>query len=85
MTRLADNRIALVCNRRGKNRRELYLSVSSDEGSTWSEPIALARGKSTTYPFVIEGSPGELWIGYHDVPKGWNFPRARHLKIQAPK
>ncbi|MEZ0275743.1 MAG: exo-alpha-sialidase, partial [Roseimicrobium sp.] len=85
MTRLADDRIALVWNKRGKNRRELYLSMSSDEGSTWSAPVALARGKSTTYPFVIEGSPGELWIGYHDVPKGWNFPRARHLKIQAPK
>jgi lysophospholipase L1-like esterase len=85
MTRLSDDRIALVWNKRGKNRRELYLSVSSDEGSTWSDPIALAKGKSTTYPFVIEGAPGELWIGYHDVPKGWNFPRARHLKIQAPK
>jgi lysophospholipase L1-like esterase/predicted neuraminidase len=85
MTRLSDGRIALVWNKKSKNRRELYVAVSADEGSTWSTPMAVARGKSTTYPFVIEGSPGELWIGYHDVPKGWNYPRARHLKIQAPK
>ncbi|RBP47975.1 lysophospholipase L1-like esterase [Roseimicrobium gellanilyticum] len=85
MTRLSDDRIALVWNKKAKNRRELYVAVSADEGSTWSPPVAVARGKSTTYPFIIEGSPGELWIGYHDVPKGWNFPRARHLKIQAPK
>jgi len=30
---------------------------------------------------VIEIDPGELWIGYHNVPKGWNFPRAGHLRI----
>jgi lysophospholipase L1-like esterase len=85
MTRLSDGRIAMVWNKKAKNRRELYVAVSADEGSTWSPPVPVARGKSTTYPFVIEGAPGELWIGYHDVPKGWNFPRARHLKIQTPK
>lgn len=85
MTRMNDGRIALVWNKKTKNRRELYVAVSSDEGATWSAPVAVARGKSTTYPFAIEGSPGELWIGYHDVPRGWNYPRARHLKIQAPK
>jgi hypothetical protein len=85
MTRLSDGRIALVWNKKAKNRRELYVAVSGDEGSTWSPPVAVARGKSTTYPFIIEGNPGELWIGYHDVPKGWNFPRARHLKVQTPK
>jgi predicted neuraminidase len=85
MTRLGDDRIAMVWNKKAKNRRELYVAVSSDEGSTWSPPVAVARGKSTTYPFVIEGNPGELWIGYHDVPRGWNFPRARHLKMQTPK
>ena len=25
--------------------------------------------------------PGKLWIGYHNVPKGWNFPRAHHLRV----
>ena len=30
-----------------------------------------------------EIDPGELWIGHHNVPKGWNFPRARHLRVSA--
>lgn len=82
MTRLADGRIALVWNKREKNRRELSLALSTDDGETWSAAVPLAKGKSTTYPFVIEGAPGELWVGYHDVPKSWNFPRGRALKIQ---
>ena len=28
-----------------------------------------------------EIDPGELWIGYHNVPKDWNFPRAHHLRV----
>jgi hypothetical protein len=55
--------------------------LSADEGKTWTPSVTVAQGKSATYPFVIEIEPGELWIGYHDVPKGWNFPRARHLRV----
>lgn len=83
LTRLADGRIALVWNRAEKKRTELHLALSADEGKTWSPSLNVAQGTAggATYPFVIEIEPGELWIGYHNVPKGWNFPRAHHLRI----
>lgn len=83
LTRLADRRIALVWNRVVGKRTDLHLAVSADEGKTWTPSMIVARGKpgGATYPFVIEIVPDELWIGYHNVPKGWNFPRARHLRI----
>jgi lysophospholipase L1-like esterase len=83
LTRLSDGRIALVWNRTDKSRTELHLSLSGDEGKTWTPSMNVAQGTpgGATYPFVIEIEPGELWIGYHNVPKGWNFPRARHLRV----
>ena len=83
LTRLTDGRIALVWNRADKGRTELHLALSTDEGKTWTPSMNVAKGKpgGATYPFVIEIDPGELWIGYHNVPKGWNFPRARHLRV----
>lgn len=83
LTRLTDGRIALVWNRAEKKRTELHLALSANEGKTWTSSLNVARGTpgGATYPFVIEIDPGELWIGYHNVPKGWNFPRARHLRV----
>jgi len=83
LTRLADSRMALVWNRAAGKRTELHLALSTDEGKTWTQSMNLAQGKpgGATYPFVIEIGPGELWIGYHNVPKGWNFPRAHHLRV----
>jgi hypothetical protein len=82
-TRLADGRIALVWNRAQTKRTELHLALSADEGKTWTPSLNVAQGApgGATYPFAIEIAPGELWIGYHNVPKGWNFPRARHLRL----
>ena len=83
VTRLADGRIALVWNRTQTKRTELHLALSADEGKTWTPSLNVAQGTpgGATYPFAIEIAPGELWIGYHNVPKGWNFPRARHLCV----
>jgi lysophospholipase L1-like esterase len=82
-TRLADGRIALVWNRLAEKRTDLHLALSADEGKTWTPSMIVAKGKpgGATYPFIIEIEPGELWIGYHNVPKGWNFPRAYHLRV----
>lgn len=82
LTRLRDGRVAMVWNQRSKSRRELQLALSVDDGKSWSPAVPLVRGKSVTYPYVIEGpSDGDLWIGYHDVPNGWNTPRARQLRV----
>jgi hypothetical protein len=62
-------------------RRELHLAFSSDEGRSWSPSAVIARG-STTYAFLMEKTPGELWAGFMDAHGGWGkTPRARHLKI----
>ena len=83
LTRLADGRIALVWNRAQKKRTELHLALSADEGKTWTPSLSVAQGTpgGATYPFVIEIAPSDLWIGYHNVPNGWNFPRAQHLRV----
>jgi lysophospholipase L1-like esterase len=83
LTRLADGRMALVWN--PGQRVKLHLALSADEGKTWTPSLNVAQGTpgGATYPFVIEIDPGELWIGYHNVPKDWNFPRARHLRVSA--
>lgn len=83
LTRLAEGRMALVWNRLAGKRSDLHLALSADEGKSWTPSLIVAKGKpgGATYPFVTEVAPGELGIGYHNVPKGWNFPRARHLRI----
>jgi lysophospholipase L1-like esterase len=79
--RLSDGRLVLAWNPRAVQRRELHLAFSSDEGKTWSPSTVVARG-STTYPYVHENKPGELWIGFMDAHAGWGTtPQARYLKI----
>ena len=46
------------------HREELSLSLSSDEGKTWTEPVVVGRKKSArvAYPYVFEPRPGYLWV-----------------------
>ncbi|MCC6681260.1 MAG: exo-alpha-sialidase [Phycisphaeraceae bacterium] len=46
------------------HRAELSLAVSSDDASTWSKPIVIARkpGAWLAYPYIFEVQPGQLWI-----------------------
>jgi lysophospholipase L1-like esterase len=79
--RLSDGRLAMAWNPAAHQRRQLHLSLSSDEGRTWSPSFAAVRG-STTYPYILEAKPGELWVGYMDAHGGWGTdPRARHFKV----
>jgi lysophospholipase L1-like esterase len=80
--RLADGRLELAWNPPSAGRHQLHVALSSDEGATWSPSVTLAKGSQVTYPFLLEPKPGELWLGYMDVEKGWaTAPRARHLKF----
>jgi lysophospholipase L1-like esterase len=81
LIRLHDGRLAMAWNPPPAGRRELHLAFSSDEGRSWSPSAVIARG-STTYAFLMEKTPGELWAGFMDAHGGWGkTPRARHLKI----
>jgi len=77
--RLSDGRLALGWN--PATRKELHVAFSSDEGHSWTPSVAVVRGTGT-YGFLLEHTPGELWIGFMDSHNGWGTtPRARHLKI----
>jgi hypothetical protein len=45
-------------------REELSLSLSEDDGQTWTNPVVVARqkGAGLSYPYAFERRPGELWI-----------------------
>jgi sialidase-1 len=46
------------------NRTELSIAFSDDDARTWSAATVIARQApgSLGYPFVLEASPGKLWI-----------------------
>jgi hypothetical protein len=47
------------------HREELSIAFSDDDGQTWTKPAVLARNAPRTdfaYPWILERSPGELWI-----------------------
>ena len=46
------------------HREELSVSLSEDEGVSWSTPRVVAREKDAwiSYPYVFEHAPGQLWI-----------------------
>jgi len=68
LKRLASGRLLLVWNALPttgfKRREELSLSLSEDEGKTWTPPQVVARNKGgrVAYPHVFEIHPGELWL-----------------------
>jgi hypothetical protein len=46
------------------HRQELALAFSADEGTTWSQPVVIARRASggLSYPYLFEPAAGELWV-----------------------
>lgn len=68
MKRLASGRLALLWNPVPgpgfKTREELVISLSDDEGRTWSPPQLLATnvGSRASYIYLFEHAPGELWV-----------------------
>lgn len=46
-------------------RKELSIMFSGDDGTTWSQPVVIAgniREEWTSYPYLFEAVPGEIWI-----------------------
>ena len=45
-------------------RLELSLAFSEDDGNTWTKPVVIVRasGGEVCYPYILERSPGQLWI-----------------------
>lgn len=80
LVRLQDGRIVLAYNPVGDNpprragdfsqravswyRAALCLSISEDEGQSWSAPVTVAQceGAWLSYPHMYEYVPGQLWL-----------------------
>jgi hypothetical protein len=47
--------------------RNTYLSTSTDEGKTWSDPAVVnpPSQKTTVFPWVVAGDPGRVWVTYY--------------------
>jgi hypothetical protein len=48
-------------------RSELSLSLSEDDGVSWSAPVVLARNPDgqVSYPCAFEATPGQIWVTIH--------------------
>lgn len=45
-------------------REELSIAFSEDDGTTWTQPVVIAREPKgqLAYPYILERTPGELWV-----------------------
>jgi sialidase-1 len=68
LQRLESGRLALLWNALPNEgfvrREELSLSLSDDEGATWTPARVIARNKGgrVSYVHAFEATPGELWV-----------------------
>ncbi len=75
--RLADGRIALVCNPVLEGRTPLTLLISHDNGETWPQRIDLENGAGEySYPSIIQSADGLLHILYT-----WRREQIRHAIV----
>lgn len=67
------------------HREELSISMSEDDGRTWSNPIVIARlrGGQLSYPYVLERRAGELWVIAGFAARKWfnEDPVALRVKL----
>ncbi len=68
--RLKSGRWAMIYNDLENSRHRLAISLSNDEGESWSAPkyiqnddLAEVKG-SYHYPSIIQASTGDIWISY---------------------
>jgi hypothetical protein len=69
------------------------LMFSSDDGASWSDPVAVFDGPSTYYTAIREVEPGKLLYIHDVIPGGWknelpegqqNEIRGVHITVAAP-
>lgn len=67
LIRLADSRLLLAFNPQESDRTHLALTFSSDEGTTWSAPIAVESGSGEdefSYPTLLQDEQGLIHLAY---------------------
>jgi len=63
---LSDHRLLVAFNNSPKNRSDLSLSITPDEGMTWTQPVVLEReaGASFSYPYLLRTTEGLIRLAY---------------------
>jgi predicted neuraminidase len=63
---LSDHRMLAAFNNSPKNRSDLSLSITPDEGMTWSPPISVEQeaGASFSYPYLLHSADGLIRLAY---------------------
>jgi predicted neuraminidase len=77
LLRLHDGRLLLTYNPQQANRNKLALSLSSDEGHSWSAPRLVedaAGGEEFSYPALLQGRDGTIHLAYT-----WQRKTIKHL------
>jgi predicted neuraminidase len=73
--RLADGRLLLVFNNHPKDRTNMSLAVSKDDGRTWSVVYEFPEGEGEySYPYVIQAASGDIHVTY-----SWKNQRIKHV------
>lgn len=76
LLRLADGRLLLAYNPQAANRDKLALSISRDEGVTWTEPklVEDSAGGEFSYPALLQARNGTVHLAYT-----WQRKTIKHL------
>ena len=74
--RLRDGRILLVYNHSNRDRENLQLAISADEGRTWRTSAVLeeAANREYSYPNLVEDERGRIHLIYT-----WQRERIKHV------
>jgi predicted neuraminidase len=77
LLRLHDGRLLLAWNPQTANRNKLALSLSTEEGQSWSAPHLVedaAGGEEFSYPALLQGRDGTVHLAYT-----WQRRTIKHL------
>ncbi|GAB2180500.1 exo-alpha-sialidase [Denitratisoma sp. agr-D3] len=76
---LADGRLLLAYNPQESNRNQLALSLSADQGQSWSPPYLIENGSSDeefSYPTLLQDQEGWVHLAYT-----WKRKHIAHLSF----
>jgi len=79
LLRLADGRLLLAYNPQEANRTQLALSLSADEGQSWSGPYLVENGSGQdefSYPALLQDERGIVHLAYT-----WKREHIAHLSF----
>jgi predicted neuraminidase len=79
LLRLSNGHLLLAYNPQESNRTELALSISRDNGATWSPPKFIERGQAEdefSYPALLQDASGTIHLAYT-----WKRQTIKHLSL----